>query len=101
MVSDNLIELCNAEEKTIIAALLKDPKKSPGEINDVLYPASGPGFIRSLAQQLCGAGSVEGADHVKHPSPEALERVLRCGKFGNRRPSDLFLKVCAWVCSAT
>lgn len=89
-VSDNVVELCNAEY-TIASALASSPAPQSTPCHSVweqLYPK--PFVLKRLVSRFT----------IKHdlyhgrgdPTKEDLDRAERCGKFPYR-PSDLFLKV--------
>lgn len=79
MISDQLYELARSD-KSVSSALAKNPEESPGEAAHRLYGHSG----HRGASQLPSTESGHVAD---------LQRALECGKWGDQRPSDLFLKV--------
>lgn len=80
MIPDRLYELARSDE-SVSSALAKDPKESPGEAAHRLYGHISHGGSGQLPSTKSG--------HVAD-----LQRALECGKWGDQRPSDLFLKVC-------
>ncbi len=81
MISEKVYKLCTSD-KSISAELAKDPTQAPGEVSKTLF----------------GSDALD-HDEVKPPKEakagtEDLERAYQCGKWGNTRPSDLFLKAC-------
>lgn len=78
---DEIFRLCTAPED-VSSLLASNPEITPNEAWDQLYGKgsdSGPGVTNAI---------VNGA-----PPLERLERAARCGKWGENRPSDLFLEV--------
>lgn len=81
-ISDKVYNLCRSPS-TVSSELAKDPTLSPSKAASRLY------------------GSDEGISVLeKKPptervpaTPEDLERAYRCGKFGDMRPSELFLRI--------
>lgn len=82
MICDRLYELARSDT-SVTSELAKHPKESPGEIARKLYShITREGDIHNLQSLSKKSGDV--AD---------LQRAFECGKWGDRRPSDLFLKV--------
>ncbi|CRG87878.1 hypothetical protein PISL3812_04899 [Talaromyces islandicus] len=83
MISDQLYELVRSNA-SVSSELAKHPKASPGKIAHKLYD-----HIKHKRDtnnlQLPSKGPRDIAD---------LQRAFECGKWGDRRPSDLFLKLC-------
>lgn len=80
MVSQKVFDLCQGS-KTVSSEIARDPTLSPGQVIKHLY-----------------GEDIAGHDELGHfkshaASPEDLEKAFRCGKWGNTRPSELFLKV--------
>jgi phosphatidylserine/phosphatidylglycerophosphate/cardiolipin synthase-like enzyme len=77
-ISDKVYNWCTSPY-SVSSELSKDPKLAPGTAAERLY----------------------GKDHTKvseHPDtyeypPEELERAFQCGKFGDTKPSELFLRI--------
>jgi hypothetical protein len=86
MVSGHVYHMCRSST-SVSSELAKDPSASPSDIAHRLY-----GHDPALA--------VNGAP-VDHKLEEEgyydLERAFECGRWGETRPSDLFLKVCLGV----
>jgi hypothetical protein len=82
MISNKVYNLCRSD-KSISSELAKDPTNAPGEVSRKLF----------------------GSDALDHdeakpfkdtkPGSEDTGRAFECGKWGNTRPSDLFLKACS------
>ncbi|KAH8701565.1 IQ calmodulin-binding motif protein [Talaromyces proteolyticus] len=81
MISEKLYEFARSD-KSVSSELAKNPQDSPGRIAHRLY-----GHIKH-----------EGVGDAPQPPPQEsghdayLQRALECGKWGNQRPTDLFLK---------
>ncbi|KAI7914537.1 phospholipase D Active site motif protein [Pyricularia oryzae] len=78
---DEIFRLCTAPED-VSSLLASNPDITPNEAWEQLYGKgsdSGPGVTNAI---------VNGA-----PPLERLERAARCGKWGENRPSDLFLEM--------
>ncbi|TLS26883.1 hypothetical protein PpBr36_04868 [Pyricularia pennisetigena] len=79
--SDEIFRLCTAPED-VSSVLASNPETTPNAAWEQLYGKgsdSGPGVTHAI---------VNGA-----PPLERLERAARCGKWGENRPSDLFLEM--------
>ena len=79
MVSEHVVKLCQATE-TVSSVLGKDPAAAPGEIVKKLYGSNKKDVHSHLA------------DHPPALSPEQLEIVRQCGRWGPTHPSPLFLQ---------
>ena len=75
MISDFVYELCQSQD-TVTSVLASDTSVAPGEVAKKLFSK----------RELPRLNGEERQDH-------SLERAYECGKWGNTRPSDLFLKV--------
>ena len=76
MISDFVYDLCQGSE-TVTTRVAVDPRQPPGEIAKRL-------FSRNEALPL---------SDTEQRSQSDLKRALECGKWGDSRPSDVFLKV--------
>lgn len=84
MISDTLIQLCTLDE-SVTSALAADPTLSPHEAWKKLY-----GNVKT---SKIDAESYRIGDHVDEKANLALERAERCGRWGDEKPSKLFLKI--------
>lgn len=75
MISDFVYELCHSPD-TVTSVVASDTSVAPGEVAKKLFSK----------RELPRSNGEERKDHN-------LERAYECGKWGNTRPSDLFLKV--------
>ena len=76
MISDFVYDLCHAQE-TVSTRLATNPTAVPGEVAKQLFESN-----KSLPK----------SDTELQPKYD-LQRAFDCGKWGNSRPSDLFLRV--------
>lgn len=79
MVSQHVVELCHSSA-TVSSELAKHPTASPGSIAKTLYHGGQTGHVGP--EPLSNRAVDE----------EDLEKAFSCGKWGNSRPSDLFLR---------
>jgi hypothetical protein len=80
MISDTLYQFA-VSDKSVSSELAQNPKESPGQI----------------AHRLFSNRKHEAADNSRPPTNERgeeadLQRALEAGKWGEQRPSNLFLK---------
>lgn len=75
MISDFVRDLCCATE-SVTSRLAQDPTKTPG----------------AVCNELFGKDKLPKSD-VSEQRNYDLERAFQCGKWGETRPSELFLKV--------
>lgn len=82
-ISDKLYELCTSNE-SVSAVLARDPTIAPEEAWKLLYGKyEGKHAVKKLLNGV-----------VKDASDETiLAQTARCGKWGPRQPSELFLRV--------
>ncbi|KAG8941185.1 hypothetical protein FRC00_012487, partial [Tulasnella sp. 408] len=91
MLSQRVLDLAQAKE-TVSSVLASDPNaKSPGEVAERLYKVEGPGIVATVKDMVVGCFS--NPDPTNDHSQEDLDRAAKCGQFGAKRPSDLFLKI--------
>ncbi|KAI9683660.1 MAG: hypothetical protein M1829_004965 [Trizodia sp. TS-e1964] len=79
MLSDEICNLC-CSVQTVSSEVAKDPNETAGKAIERLYGGlehSAPHHNRS---------------HQQPHTPEDLQRAFECGKWGDTRPSDLFLQ---------
>ena len=79
MVSEHVVKLCQATE-TVSSAVGKNPAESPGNIIKQLYGH----YKKDLHSHL--------DEHQPALSPDGLETVRQCGRWGTSQPSPLFLQ---------
>lgn len=84
MLSDTLLELCTLDE-SVSSTLAADPSLSPHEAWKKLY-----GHVKT---QHVDAERYRIGDRADEESKIALERAEKCGRWGEERPSELFLKI--------
>lgn len=84
MVSDTLLQLCTVEE-SVTSSLAADPSLSPGEVWTKLY-----GHMHT---SRIDADNYRIGDNHDEKTSLALERAEKCGKWGDEKPSELFLKI--------
>lgn len=102
-ISDKIYRWCT-ETHSISDLLANDPTKSAGEAAKALF---GKETI-TIGEKEQEATSTTNSDNgtsisssgsdpskalLNHPTEKDLERALQCGKFGDTRPSDLFLRM--------
>ena len=82
MVSQKVWDLCHAD-RTVSSELARDPTLAPSKVIKHLYSGD--------------AGGHDEHEKVREPYATAddLGKAYGCGKWGNTRPSELFLKVYA------
>lgn len=91
MVSQQVFDLAQANE-TVSSVLASDPDgKSPGEVAARLHKVEGPGIIATVTDIVMGC--LSNTDPTNDHSHEDLDRAAQCGRFGAKRPSDLFLNI--------
>ncbi|KIO19123.1 hypothetical protein M407DRAFT_16170 [Tulasnella calospora MUT 4182] len=91
MLSQKVFDLTQAKE-TVSSVLASDSNaKSPGEVAERLHKVKGPGVIASVKSAVVGCFST--TDPTNDHAQEDLDRAAKCGQFGEKRPSDLFLKI--------
>lgn len=78
MFSDFVYDLCHGTE-TVSSVLANDTSSTPGEV----------------AQRLFSKKELPRSSSEEHGGYD-LERAYECGKWGDTRPSELFLKVCIY-----
>lgn len=81
MISDTLYKYA-LSDKSVSSELANNPNEAPG----------------SIVKRLFGRKHEAEGENIPEPTHEKsteadLQRALECGKFGNTRPSNLFLKV--------
>lgn len=112
-ISDRVFDLCTSSE-TVSSLLAKEgPTLSPEDAWNKLY---GQHALKKLDEEEEKEGTSSGdEDHISQessyynkssvpPTPplsprlvqEHLDKTAKCGKWGGRRPSDLFLQVLAF-----
>lgn len=80
-ITDKVYDLCHSDQ-TVSSELAKDPKLAPHKASHDLYGAHPPSVTDSKPPEK------------RVPATkEDLERAYQCGKFGNLRPSELFLRI--------
>ena len=84
MISNNLFQLCTLDE-SVSSILCADPSLSPHEAWKKLY-----GHVKT---QHVDAESYRIGDHADEETKLALERAEKCVRWGDERPSELFLKI--------
>ena len=84
MISDTLLQLCTLDE-SVTSLLAADPSLSPGEAWKKLYS--------HVSKSKVDAESYRIGNHHDDETKLALERAEKCGKWGEERPSELFLKI--------
>ena len=84
MISDTLFQLCTLDE-SISSILAADPSLSPHEAWKKLY-----GHVKT---QYVDAERYRIGDHDDDETKLALERAEKCGRWGDERPTELFLKI--------
>jgi hypothetical protein len=78
MISDALYQAIHSPA-TITSLLAENPTESPGEIAEQLYGGEERPKPLPALQKNVGKGD--------------LDRAYECGKWGGKRPSDMFLTV--------
>ncbi|OCK73767.1 hypothetical protein K432DRAFT_410420 [Lepidopterella palustris CBS 459.81] len=79
-ISDKVYNLCR-NTSSVSAEYARDPTQAPGKIVSRLFGSEGISVLESKPAR------------VRAPATdEDLERAYQCGKFGNTRPSELFLR---------
>lgn len=84
MVSQKIYDLCHSDV-TVSSELARDPTLAPGHVVKKLHGSDLAGHDEHKYFKEPGA------------SAEDLQRAFECGKWGNTRPSDLFLKVDCYI----
>lgn len=84
MISDTLLQLCTLDE-SVTSVLTIDPALSPHEAWKKLY-----GHVETTKIDV---ESYRIGDHADEEAQLALERAEKCGKWGDEKPSALFLKI--------
>ncbi|KND90958.1 hypothetical protein TOPH_04343 [Tolypocladium ophioglossoides CBS 100239] len=82
MVSEHVFKLCQ-ETETVSSVLAKNPTEAPGDVIQRLYGHHTKDFYHNPDENR------------PDPSPEALERAFKCGRWGPTKPSPLFLQAFA------
>lgn len=77
-LSDSVYNLCRSQN-TVSSELAKNPSLHPGNVVKSLYGAD---------DRICETDRSQ--DPATH---DELERAYACGKWGDTRPSELFLRV--------
>ncbi|KAJ4413624.1 hypothetical protein N0V85_003484 [Neurospora sp. IMI 360204] len=106
-ISDRVLDLCTSSE-TVSSLLAKDPGLSPSDAWKKLYGQHAlkkrplgheekkEGESTSSEDDI-GQGSTckspPTPPHSPRSAQEHLDRAAKCGKWGGRRPSDLFLQI--------
>ncbi|UNI19304.1 hypothetical protein JDV02_005496 [Purpureocillium takamizusanense] len=90
MVSDRVMRLCHAQ-KTLSSVLAANPTAAPGDIVKRLYKEENDDGINNAHANQKNSGEANGAPK----KPESLETALRCGNWGPKTPSRLFLQAYA------
>ena len=80
MISQKVYELCRSSV-TVSSEFAHDPTLVPGHV------------VKKLYGEDTGGHEEHKVFKQPHPTAEALDRAYQCGKWGNTRPSDLFLRV--------
>jgi hypothetical protein len=102
-ISDKVYNWCTATH-SISDSLAVDPTLPPGHAAKKLFGHDAISVGEEVTtkqnqQHIQAAGpsaqspSSSSALPASDPNPEDLERAFQCGRFGDTRPSDLFLKV--------
>lgn len=73
--------------KSVTAELAKDPRQEPGEICKKVFHTNIEEDVKEHFKQQ--------HDKYKEPGEADVASAAECGKWGNSRPSELFLKVTA------
>jgi hypothetical protein len=87
-ISEKVYRLCTSN-KSISGELAKDPTQAPGDVSKKLFGSDALDHDEVKPFKEPKSGS------------ENLERAYECGKWGNTRPSELFLKVRLIKCPET
>ncbi|KAG8895765.1 hypothetical protein FRC00_006952 [Tulasnella sp. 408] len=91
MLSQRVLDLAQAKE-TVSSVLASDPDaKSPGEVAERLYKVEGSGIVATVKDMVVGCFS--NPDPTNDHTQGDLDLAAKCGQFGAKRPSDLFLKI--------
>jgi hypothetical protein len=99
-ISDKVYHWCTTSP-SITDVLAKDPSKSAGDAAKHLF-AKGAVINgeheakksnRASIDSVHSSGSANAKALLNDPAEEDLNRALQCGKFGDTRPSDLFLRM--------
>ncbi|KAK3324080.1 hypothetical protein B0T19DRAFT_221305 [Cercophora scortea] len=82
-IDDRILDLCTSDE-SVSSLLARDLDLAPGDAWKALYG--------NHVQKSAGSKKVDSSGQADLPQ-DALERALRCGKWGPTQPSDLFLRI--------
>ncbi|KAM0747598.1 hypothetical protein T439DRAFT_366513 [Meredithblackwellia eburnea MCA 4105] len=96
ILSDNLVKLTSASSPTITSALVADPTAAPGELAKSLFAVKQRRLSNLLDKlSLKKDKTIEEniTENTNEPTLEDLARAAECGRFGETKPSDLFLKI--------
>jgi hypothetical protein len=101
-ISDRIIKYCT-ETKSVSDLLEADPSRTPEHAMKELFgtehnyigeaEATHSSKAKTKATGSKSSTSSEVSLNVPIPTDEDLERVLKCGKFGDVKPSKLFLQM--------
>ena len=80
-ITDRIVKWCT-ETPSVSDKLAEDPKLSPEKASDSLFGTKHPGVIDKSPPK-----------ERERATAEDLEKAYRCGKFGETRPSELFLRI--------
>ena len=81
MIPPKAYDLCHASE-TVSSELAKDPSLVPGDVRKKLFGR----FEQGLSEHK--------RVNEDPPTPDDLQKAAECGKWGESKPSELFLQVC-------
>lgn len=93
-LSEKLVAMCTSLD-SVSALLAEDPSMPPGDAWKKLYG----GVAKAAASEAEADVKEKGVNSLKDAitqgklSPEEMEKATKCGKWGNKTPSDLFLTV--------
>lgn len=94
-VSDRVLAYCTSHN-SVSALLAKDPSRSAASAAKEVFGKEAALIGDDAESQSSKESSSSQSSHRHLPSHDAerdLERALKCGNFGDKRPSDLFLKL--------
>jgi hypothetical protein len=99
-ISKRILKYCT-ETKSVSELLAEDPNKSPeqaikelfGAEHNYVADAEGHHAAESKTKAASSQSSLSSDVLAPTPTDEDLELVLKCGKFGDTKPSKLFLQM--------
>ena len=98
MIPEKVYKLCTGEV-TVTSELAKDPKTAPGQIVSKLYHSGTASKTGGPVNTVSNVVSPAKAPHEEHKQRATvsdnkdLQQAFECGKFGNTKPSELFLQI--------